>query len=108
MIAVIFEVCIKPGADKTYLDFATNLRPLLQDVDGFISVERFQSMVNPNKLLSLSLWRDEDAVKQWRTQLDHRQAQLIGRNELFDCYTIRVVNVLREYTLTDRQQVPID
>jgi heme-degrading monooxygenase HmoA len=108
MIAVLFEVTLAPGGQQRYLDLAAQLRPLLADVDGFISVERFQSLSHPDKLLSLSYWRDEQAVAAWR-QLDaHRMAQQAGRGGVFADYRLRVAQVLRDYGMTQRLQVPAD
>lgn len=108
MIAVIFEV--EPKADKheEYLSIAAELKPLLQTIDGFISIERFKSMRDEGKILSLSFWRDEEAVKQWRNLETHRAAQAKGRESIFADYRIRIANVERDYTLKNRDQTPID
>ncbi len=108
MIAVIFEV--KPHAQRKqdYLDAAAHLREHLQDVDGFISIERFESLSQPGKLLSLSFWRDEDAVRQWRNLEEHRQVQAAGRGGIFADYRLRVAEVLRDYGMHDRDQAPED
>ncbi|UDM52406.1 antibiotic biosynthesis monooxygenase [Cupriavidus sp. MP-37] len=108
MIAVIFEVEPAPGRQDTYLDIAAHLRPQLEAIDGFISVERFQSLTNPNKLLSLSFFRDEAAVIAWRNTLAHRQAQAAGRSGVFAGYRLRVAQVLRDYGLDAREQAPAD
>ncbi len=106
MIAVIFEVEPADGETQTYLDIAADLRPLLDQIDGFISVERFQSLVTPGKYLSLSFWRDEDAVAEWRRMTQHRLAQSRGRSGLFAGYRLRVAAVARDYGLADRDQAP--
>lgn len=108
MIAVIFEV--QPKADKydEYLAIAAALKPLLQTIDGFISIERFQSLNNESKILSLSFWRDEEAVKQWRNLEAHRAAQAKGRANVFDDYRIRIAEVSRDYTMSARAQTPQD
>ncbi|MTI01258.1 antibiotic biosynthesis monooxygenase [Roseibium sp. RKSG952] len=106
MIAVIFEVEPAEGETQTYLDIAADLRPLLDDIDGFISVERFESLVTPGRYLSLSFWRDEDAVAEWRRMNEHRTAQSRGKSGLFKGYRLRVAAVMRDYGLTDREQVP--
>lgn len=108
MIAVIFEV--QPHADKTadYLHTAAALRPILEEIDGFISIERFESLNQPGKLLSLSYWRDEEAVAQWRNLERHRMAQQMGRNEIFVDYTLNVAQVIRRYGMHDRAQAPGD
>jgi len=103
MIAVIFEVEMKPGKSQDYLDLAARLRPELEKIDGFISVERFESLVNKGKLVSLSFWRDQDAVARWREHAEHRLAQARGRNEIFSNFRIRVAEVGRDYTLADRR-----
>lgn len=108
MIAVIFEVEIAEGQQSDYLDIAAELKPLLEQVDGFISVERFQSLTNPNKLLSLSFFRDEDAVKKWRSLAHHRDAQSKGRAGVFADYRLKVAHVLRDYGMTDRAEAPTD
>jgi heme-degrading monooxygenase HmoA len=103
MIAVIFEVEMKPGKSQDYLDLAAQLRPELEKIDGFISVERFESLANKGKLVSLSFWRDEDAVARWWEHAEHRLAQARGRNEIFSNFRIRVAEVVRDYTLADRR-----
>ncbi|CFQ95999.1 Antibiotic biosynthesis monooxygenase [Yersinia frederiksenii] len=108
MIAVIFEVEPAEGEYNAYLDYAAALKPELEQMDGFISVERFQSLSHPQKLLSLSFWRDEDAVKQWRNIEQHRIAQGAGRDGIFAGYRLRVASVVRDYGLTEREQAPVD
>jgi heme-degrading monooxygenase HmoA len=106
MIAVIFEVLPYPEHRQTYLDTAADLRAHLAQIDGLISVERFESLSQPGKLLSLSFWRDEAAVQQWRTLEVHRQAQAAGREYLFADYRLRVAEVQRDYGLRERDQAP--
>jgi heme-degrading monooxygenase HmoA len=106
MMAVIFEVQPTEAGRAAYLDHAAALKPLLEQVDGFISVERFQSLADPGKLLSLSFWRDEAAVRAWREMERHREAQAAGRGGLFADYRLRVAQVVRDYGLDDREQVP--
>lgn len=108
MIAVIFEVEIEPGKQNNYLGIAANLRPLLDGIDGFISIERFQSLSNPGKLLSLSFWRDETALETWRNLEPHRAAQALGRAEIFRDYRLRIAGVIRDYGLHQREQAPAD
>lgn len=113
MIAVIFEVWPAEGARQSYLDIAAALRADLVQIDGFISVERFQSLTDPDKMLSLSFWRDEEAIRQWRNLPNHRQAQGMGRgNEgrdgIFSDYRLRIAEVTRDYGLTERAQAPGD
>lgn len=108
MIAVIFEVEIKEGAKQQYLDIAATLRPVLEQIDGFISVERFQSLTDPKKLLSLSFFRDEAAVEAWRNLEMHRDAQTAGRGGVFANYRLRVAGVMRDYGMTARAQAPAD
>lgn len=108
MIAVIFEVWPASGRREEYLDSATALRPLLDEIDGFLSIERFESLSQPGKLLSLSFWRDEEAIARWR-QLDaHRGAQCRGRSGVFANYRLRVAAVIRDYGLTERAEAPSD
>lgn len=108
MIAVIFEVRPHEDGRQEYLDLAAGLRPMLEGVDGFISIERFQSLTDPGKLLSLSFWRDEEAVKAWRQLEPHRAAQAKGRTSVFADYRLRVAGVLRDYGMTERAQAPAD
>ncbi|SDY18748.1 antibiotic biosynthesis monooxygenase family protein [Citreimonas salinaria] len=108
MIAIIFELVPKEGRKQEYLDIAAEMRPMVHEVEGFISVERFQSLTNPEKLLSVSFFEDEDAVARWRKLAEHRGAQAKGRGGLFADYRLRVAHVLRDYTLTDREQAPAD
>jgi heme-degrading monooxygenase HmoA len=108
MIAVIFEVI--PHADKkqNYLDMAAKMRPLVEQIDGFLSVERFQSLTNPEKLLSVSFFRDEAALDEWRKLTDHRKAQNAGRNSYFKDYRLRVAHVMRDYGMEEREHAPQD
>ncbi|WP_065350108.1 antibiotic biosynthesis monooxygenase family protein [Pseudomonas cerasi] len=108
MIAVIFEAWPHEEQYQRYLDLAAELKPLLAELDGFISVERFQSLSEPGKVLSLSFWRDEDAIKRWRGLELHRSAQLAGRRQVFDDYHLRIAQVVRDYSLEDRDQAPSD
>ncbi len=108
MIAVIFEAVPHADQRQAYLDTAADLRAHLEAIDGFVSIERFESLAQPGKLLSLSFWRDEAAVQQWRTQGPHREAQAAGRDHIFADYRLRVAQVLRDYGLHEREQAPTD
>lgn len=107
-VAVIFEVESAAGQRDAYLRIAADLKPLLAHVDGFISVERFESLSAPGKLLSLSMWRDEEAVSAWRNTREHREAQRAGRGGLFAGYRLRIAHVVRDYGMDDRAQAPAD
>jgi heme-degrading monooxygenase HmoA len=108
VIAVIFEVTPAPGRKQEYLDLAAGLRPELERHDGFISIERFASLTAEGKILSLSFWRDEEAVRCWREFEGHRAAQVRGRGGIFAHYRLRVATVLRDYSMTERAQAPAD
>ena len=108
MIAVIFEVWPAEGYRQHYLDIAAQLRPLLDTIDGFLSIERFESLTEPGKILSLSFWRDETAVAQWRNVEAHRAAQAKGRTEIFLDYRLRIAGVIRDYGMNDRAEAPSD
>jgi heme-degrading monooxygenase HmoA len=109
MIAVIFEVEPAEGKFEDYLNHAARLRPELEKMPGFISVERFRSLTNPQKLLSLSFWEDEAAVARWRGHAGHRGSQAAGRAGIFAGYRLRVAAVLRDYGMTERrEQAPED
>jgi heme-degrading monooxygenase HmoA len=108
MIAVIFEVEPAEGRREAYLGLAAALAPRLEGIDGFISIERFESLTQPGKLLSLSIWRDEAAVAEWRRLEAHRAAQARGRAGVFSGYRLRVARVIRDYGMDDRDQAPAD
>jgi heme-degrading monooxygenase HmoA len=108
MMAVIFEVDPDPARRQEYLDTAAALRAELEAIDGFISVERFESLSQPGKLLSLSFWRDEEAVRCWRNLGSHRAAQARGRRGVFRDYRLRVTEVVRDYGLREREEAPAD
>lgn len=108
MIAVIFEVWPAEGQKEKYLDIAAGLRSELEKVDGFVSIERFQSLTDEGKVLSLSIWRDEEAVLAWRNLETHRRAQAEGRAGVFADYRLRVATVLRDYGMNERDQAPAD
>jgi heme-degrading monooxygenase HmoA len=106
MIAVIFEVWPADGRKQTYLDIAASLKPELEKIDGFLSIERFQSLTTEGKYLSLSFWRDADAVKRWRQHSQHHDAQTKGRSDIFADYRIRVAEVARDYGMFERAEAP--
>lgn len=108
MIAVIFEVELAAGREAEYLDTAASLCGTLETMDGFLSIERFQSLSQVNKLLSLSFWRDEASVKRWREVQNHREAQTRGRSGVFENYRLRVAGVIRDYGMLDREAAPVD
>ncbi|HWX48926.1 MAG TPA: antibiotic biosynthesis monooxygenase [Roseomonas sp.] len=108
MIAVIFEVWPAEGRRQDYLDLAAALREDLEGADGFLAVERFTSLSEPGKLLSLSFWRDEAAVEAWRNRPSHRASQAAGRAGVFADYRLRVGVILRDYGMTERQGAPAD
>lgn len=108
MIAVIFEVTPADGQKDTYLDIAGKLRPLLDDIDGFISIERFASLTRDGVVLSLSFWRDEAAIEKWRRLEAHRAAQTQGRGVVFADYRLRVAHVMRDYGMEQRDDAPED
>src|SRR5258705_718602 len=104
MIAVIFEVWTQPDRKQDYLAIAASLRPELEATDGFLSIERFSSLSEEGKLLSLSFWRDEESVRRWRENLHHREAQHAGRESIFRDYRLRVVSVLRDYGMNESRE----
>ena len=108
MIAVIFEVLPHADGRQRYLDIAASLRSRLEQIDGFLSIERFQSLSNPDKVLSLSFFRDEEAIQQWRQLEAHRAAQSAGRASIFRDYRLRIASVIRDYGLNEREQAPAD
>ncbi|MEO1549412.1 MAG: antibiotic biosynthesis monooxygenase [Pseudomonadota bacterium] len=108
MIAVIFEVEPAEGRKEHYLDIAAEMRPMLDQIEGFVSVERFQSLKDPRKILSLSFFEDEDAIVRWRNLKAHRAAQAKGRGAVFDDYRLRIASVIRDYGMFDREQAPPD
>ncbi len=108
MIAVIFEVIPAAGKMDEYLSIAAGLKPILEKIEGFISVERFQSINDPGKMLSLSFWKDEESIKQWRNTEMHRLAQSKGTDSVFTDYRLRIANVNRDYGMFDRKEAPAD
>lgn len=108
MVAVIFEVIPAEGKRDEYLDIAAKLKPELIKIEGFISIERFQSLTNPEKILSLSFWENEESIRHWRNLEMHRAAQEKGRAEVFADYRLRVADVKRDYGMSEREQVPQD
>lgn len=108
MIAIIFESQPHPDKKDAYLEAAARMRPLAEAIDGFISVERFESITNPGKIVSLSFWRDEEAVRQWRNVEEHRRTQAAGRKSIFADYRLRVAQVLRDYGKNERAEAPDD
>ncbi len=108
MMTVIFEVAPLDGMADRYFEIAAELKPQLEQIDGFISVERFESLTNPGHYLSLSFWRDEEAVRAWRRHALHREGQREGRASVFDDYRIRVAEVVRDYGMRERGEAPSD
>ena len=108
MHAVIFEVWPKEEGRQEYLDIAAALKARLEQIDGFISIERFQSLTEPAKVLSLSFWRDDAAIAEWRQVEAHRRAQAKGRGALFEDYRLRIASVIRDYGMSERAEAPPD
>jgi len=108
VIAVLFEVQPHPGRAARYLEIAAALRPALEAIDGFVSVERFESLATPGRYLSFSVWRDEEAVHRWRALEAHRDAQREGRESVFADYRLRVAAIVRDYGMRERDQAPVD
>ncbi|MBK3517297.1 antibiotic biosynthesis monooxygenase family protein [Carboxylicivirga marina] len=108
MIAVIFEVCPKEENKQEYLDIAAKLKPMLANVDGFISVERFESLQTKGKILSLSFWESEEAIEKWRNETMHREGQAEGLGHIFSDYRIRVGSIIRDYGINKREEAPKD
>lgn len=108
MIAVIFEVWPKLQYKNNYLELAAELRELLMSIDGFISIERFESLSESGKILSLSFYENEDALLRWRNQTQHRDAQTLGRKSYFSDYRLRIASVIRDYGMNERDQAPAD
>jgi heme-degrading monooxygenase HmoA len=108
VIAVIFELEPREGAAPRYFELAAALRPALEQIDGFVSIERFESLTRPGRYLSLSIWRDEAAVRAWRCQAQHRSAQQEGRDAVFASYRLRVATIVRDYGLSERDEAPAD
>jgi heme-degrading monooxygenase HmoA len=108
MIAVIFEVVPFLGERHKYLDLAGELRAELESMDGFVSIERFESLTEKGKILSVSFWRDEAAVQAWRNTMEHRRTQAKGRAKIFADYHLRIASVIRDYSMNDREQAPKD
>ena len=108
MIAVIFEAVPADGKWERYFDIAATLRRELDKITGFISIERFLSVTDPGKVLSLSFWEDEESIRQWRNIELHRVAQKEGRSSIFNNYRIRIATVQRDYGMAEREQAPDD
>ena len=108
MQVIVFEVWPKDGRRDDYIAMAAELRGLLAEIPGFVSVERFESLTEPGKLLSLSFWEDEDAIRAWRETRAHRVAQALGRSDMFADYRLRVAAVTRDYGMTARDEAPED
>jgi heme-degrading monooxygenase HmoA len=108
MIAVIFEFTAAPERRDQYLELAAMLNAEVKDFDGFLGIERFQSLSSPDRYVSLSFWRDEEAVRKWRNVQKHREAQARGRRGIFSAYRLRVCQVLRDYGMESRGEAPKD
>jgi heme-degrading monooxygenase HmoA len=108
MIAIIFESWPDPDRKDAYLEAAARLKPLVEAQDGFLSIERYESLTHPGKFVSLSFWRDEEAVTKWRQVEEHRRVQDQGRKSIFLDYRLRVAKVVRDYGKEDRAQAPAD
>lgn len=108
MIAMIFEFWLDKAEVEAYQPYSRQMRKWVDEIDGFISVERYQSEADPRKVLALGFFRDEDAVTQWRNHPAHRQAQQLGRERFYANYRLRMAEVVRDYDKHNRQQVPLD
>ena len=108
MVVVIFESWPKPGSSQTYLEMGQSMTSLVEGFDGFISIERYESVSEPGKFVALSFWRDEAAIEAWRNVAEHRRVQDGSRKAVFDDYRLRVANVTRDYGMSDRDEAPPD
>ena len=108
MIAVIFEFTPAEGRKQDYFDLVATLKPELDRADGFLSIERFESITTPGKFVSLQFWKDEESVRKWRNLQKHREAQKQGRGGIFASYRLRIAGVIRDYTMDARAQAPAD
>ena len=108
MIAVIFEFTPAPGRFTDYMALVAQLKPELDKADGFLSLERFESITTPGKFVSLQFWRDEASVAKWRNLQKHREAQKQGRGGIFAAYRLRIAGVLRDYGMDERAETPPD
>ena len=108
MIAVIFEFTPASGRFPDYMALVAQLKPELEKAEGFISLERFESITSPGKYVSLQFWRDEESVRKWRNVQQHREAQKQGRAGIFASYRLRIAGVLRDYTMDERSEAPRD
>lgn len=108
MIAVIFEFTPAEGRFQDYMDLVARLKPELERAEGFISIERFESITAPGKYVSLQFWRDEECVRKWRNLREHREAQKKGRAGIFGSYRLRIASVIRDYSMSERAQAPAD
>jgi heme-degrading monooxygenase HmoA len=108
MLAVIFEVWPAPGRTEEYFQLAAALKSDLEKIDGFISIERFRSIADPEKFVSISFWRDEESIRRWRSVEGHRSAQARGRGSVFSDYRLRVASVIRDYGMNERGEAPAD
>ena len=103
-VVVLFEVTPTAEGKVRYLELAAQLKLLLSDAKGFIHSERFSSLNEEGKLLSLNVWENEESVKKWRNELHHRMSQSEGRERLFENYRITVAYVIREYDDYNRRE----
>lgn len=108
MIAVIFEFTPAAGRFPEYLQLVEQLAPELEKAEGFVSLERYESITAPGKYVSLQFWKDEASVRKWRNAQLHREAQKKGRGGIFASYRLRIAGVVRDYTLEARAQAPAD
>ena len=108
MIAVIFEFTPAPGKFPDYMALVATLKPELEKAEGFVSLERFESITTPGKFVSLQFWKDEESVRKWRNLQKHREAQRKGRAGIFASYRLRIAGVMRDYTMDARAQAPVD
>src|SRR5688500_8008896 len=108
MIAVIFEFTPAEGRFKDYMALVDTLREDLAKAEGFISLERFESITNRGKFVSLQFWRDDECVRKWRNLQKHREAQKQGRSSIFKSYRLRIASVIRDYEMDRRDQAPED
>ena len=98
MIIVVFEFNVNKGREKDYFLEVEKLQTEIQNAEGFIGVDRFESNNTKGYYVSVSSWKDEQSVNKWHKNSKHAIAQNLGKKEIFKSFRIRVAKFFRDYS----------
>ena len=95
-VVVIFKTHLREGADsEAYRRTSRRMHELVEQIPGFISIKPYTG--EDGEEIDLVRFANEDALKLWKEQPEHREAQRRGREEFYDRYSVQACKVIRDY-----------